>query len=125
VHIFEFINTLDVGGSEGQLTEVAIRFAKHGHRVTVGCLKRQGFYVDVLVKAGIEVMEFSPGASLTSMGGVAVLLSLARCLRHNKVDVVHTHDLYSNLLGIPAARLARVARIVSSRRDLGTWHSVR
>jgi glycosyltransferase involved in cell wall biosynthesis len=121
VHIFEFINTLDVGGSEGQLTEVAIRLAEHGHRVTVGCLKRQGFYVDVLGKAGIEVLEFSPGASLTSFGGMKALLALARYLRHNNLDVVHTHDLYSNLLGVPAAWLARVPRIVSSRRDLGSW----
>jgi L-malate glycosyltransferase len=31
---------------------------------------------------------------------------------------VHTHDLWSNLLGVPAARLAGVRAIVSSRRDL-------
>jgi glycosyltransferase involved in cell wall biosynthesis len=34
---------------------------------------------------------------------------------------VHTHDLYSNLLGVPAAWLAGTRTIISSRRDLGSW----
>jgi glycosyltransferase involved in cell wall biosynthesis len=33
-------------------------------------------------------------------------------------DIVHAHDLWSNLIGVPAARLAGVPAIISSRRDL-------
>jgi glycosyltransferase involved in cell wall biosynthesis len=46
------------------------------------------------------------------------LLRLSWFLRRQKFDIVHTHDLWSNLLGVPAAWLAGVPAIVSSRRDL-------
>lgn len=121
MRIFEMINTLDVGGSESQLVAVAARLVSRGHTVTVGCLKRQGVYLERLQSAGIPVIEFSPGKSLVGKDGIAALLKLSRYLRRNQFDVVHTQDLYSNLLGIPAAWLARVPRIVSSRRDLGNW----
>jgi glycosyltransferase involved in cell wall biosynthesis len=46
------------------------------------------------------------------------MLRLSWFLRREKFEIVHTHDLWSNLLGVPAARLAGVPAIVSSRRDL-------
>ena len=42
-------------------------------------------------------------------------------LRGHPYDVVQAHDLYSTLLGVPAAWLARVPVILSSRRDLAHW----
>jgi glycosyltransferase involved in cell wall biosynthesis len=46
-------------------------------------------------------------------------------LRREQVEVVHAHDLYSNLFAVPAARLAGVPVVVSSRRDLSnlTWYT--
>jgi glycosyltransferase involved in cell wall biosynthesis len=48
-------------------------------------------------------------------------------LRRGHFDVVHAHDLWSNLLAIPAARLAGVPVIISSRRDLAhlSWYTPR
>jgi glycosyltransferase involved in cell wall biosynthesis len=42
--------------------------------------------------------------------------------------VVHCFDFYSNVLGVPAARLARVPAVIASQRDLGNirpWHEQR
>ena len=52
------------------------------------------------------------------MNGMYQLLRLAIFLRRGGFQIVHTHDLYSNLMGIPAAVMARVPVIISSRRDL-------
>jgi glycosyltransferase involved in cell wall biosynthesis len=41
----------------------------------------------------------------------------ARLLRHYAVQVVHTHDLYTNILAVPWARLAG-RRVIASRRWL-------
>src|SRR5438034_10575494 len=49
------------------------------------------------------------------------MLKLVAFIRRERFSVVHTNDLYSNLFAIPAAWLARVPVIVSSRRDLGRW----
>jgi glycosyltransferase involved in cell wall biosynthesis len=35
------------------------------------------------------------------------------------VDLLHSFDFYSNILAIPAARLARVPVVIASQRDLG------
>jgi len=48
-------------------------------------------------------------------------LRLAFYLRQKHFQVVHTHDLYSNLVGVPAAWLAQTPLIISSRRDLSHW----
>jgi glycosyltransferase involved in cell wall biosynthesis len=46
------------------------------------------------------------------------MLRLAAYLRRGRFEVVHCHDLWSNLMGVPAARMARVPAIISSQRDL-------
>jgi glycosyltransferase involved in cell wall biosynthesis len=62
-----------------------------------------------------------------SFSGIVEMVRLARFLRKGRFDVVHTHDLWSNLLGIPAARMARVPVVISSRRDLAhlAWYTPR
>jgi glycosyltransferase involved in cell wall biosynthesis len=35
---------------------------------------------------------------------------------------MHAHDLWSNIIGVPAARLARTEMVVSSRRNLADWN---
>jgi glycosyltransferase involved in cell wall biosynthesis len=64
---------------------------------------------------------------VNSPGGIYQILRLARFLRRVRFDVVHTHDLWSNLLGIPAAWLARVPVVIFSRRDLAhlAWYTPR
>jgi glycosyltransferase involved in cell wall biosynthesis len=42
-----------------------------------------------------------------------------RYLRAHRVRLVHSFDFYSNLLAVPAARLARVRAVIASQRDLG------
>jgi glycosyltransferase involved in cell wall biosynthesis len=44
---------------------------------------------------------------------------LARFLRNKRVAVAHSFDFYTNLMLIPAARLAGVAAVVGSHRQLG------
>ncbi len=121
MRIFYMTTTLDVGGTEAQLTQTAIRLAARGHNVTVGCITSPGKYASELQTAGIPVHQFYPGNSLFSFRCLGALWSLRQFLRRNKVDVVHTYDLYSNLVGIPAAWLAQVPTIISSRRELGVW----
>ena len=121
VRVFHIVNSLDMGGSEHQMAEVALRQKAVGHPVVVGCLSLNGPLFGVLRQAGIAVVEFNPKGGLFRPGGIYQILRLAWFLRWNPFDVVQTHDLYSTLLGVPAAWLARVPVILSSRRDLAHW----
>jgi glycosyltransferase involved in cell wall biosynthesis len=48
-----------------------------------------------------------------------VILKLASFLRAHRIRLVHCFDIYSNILGVLAARLARVPVVIASQRDLG------
>ncbi len=121
LRVFFMVDSLKFGGSESQMVEVARRLPSHRYRLTVGCLKVEGPYVETLRQAGIPVVEFPLRGSVLRPSSFLQLLRLWRFIRRERFDVVHTHDLWSNLIGVPAAWLARVRVIISSRRDLAHW----
>jgi len=114
--VFHLIDSFNVGGTETQAVELARRLPATGYEVTVGCLKREGPLEDRLQGTGITIREFRSRGGIDSPSGVRQLLRMSWFLR--SFDIVHTHDLWSNLIGVPAARLAGIPAIVSSRRDL-------
>ncbi|HZQ95048.1 MAG TPA: glycosyltransferase [Candidatus Sulfotelmatobacter sp.] len=116
--VFYLVDSLNVGGTETQAVELALRIPALGYEVTLGCLRAQGPLLSRLNGSGVVVREFHPTGGVDSPAGVYQLLRLSWFLRQEKFHIVHTHDLWSNLMGIPAARLAEVPAIVSSRRDL-------
>jgi glycosyltransferase involved in cell wall biosynthesis/serine acetyltransferase len=119
--IFHMVNSLDMGGSEHQMAEVASRQKARGYQVSVGCLSSKGSLIEILRHAGISVIEFNPKGTLFRPRGIFQLLRLTWFLVRHRFDVVQVHDLYSTLLGVPAAWLARVPMILSCRRDLSYW----
>lgn len=123
--VFHLIDSFNVGGTETQAVELARRLPATGYEVTVGCLKREGPLEDRLQGTGIAICEFRSRGGIDSPSGLRQLLRMTWFLR--SFDIVHTHDLWSNLLGVPAARLAGIPAIVSSRRDLShlEWYQGR
>jgi len=120
-NICYLIDSLNIGGSESQMVQVACRLKSKGHALTVGCLRLEGLCVEQLRSAEIPVYEFPIRGGLLRAATVHQFLRLVHFLRAGKFDVVHSHDLYSNLVGIPAACLARTRVVISSRRDLASW----
>jgi glycosyltransferase involved in cell wall biosynthesis len=125
LRIFFLVDSFNTGGTEIQAVELARRMDPGQHQVTLGCLRDDGPLRTRIEDTPISIVEFHPASGVKSVSGVYQLLRLATFLRQRKFDVVHTHDLWSNLLGVPAARLAGIPIIVSSRRDLshGDWYT--
>lgn len=125
--VFFFLDSLQVGGTETQAVELARRLDPAVYEVTLGCLRLQGPLLEKLQASAVKLREFHPAGGLDSPRGVWQLLRLAAFLRRERFDLVHTHDLWTNLMGVPAARLARVPVIISSRRDLAhfDWYQGR
>jgi L-malate glycosyltransferase len=116
--IFYLVDSMDVGGTETQAVELALRMAARGHEVTLGCLRMNGPLLEKLKGSPVRVKEFHPKGGLDTPVGLYQFARLAWFLRREKFEVVHTHDLWSNLMGIVTARLAGIPAILSSRRDL-------
>ena len=125
--VFFLLDSLQIGGTETQAVELALRLDPAHYAVTLGCLQLVGPLLAKLEGSSVSVMEWKTRGGVNSPAGIFQILRLARFLRRERFDVVHLHDLWSNLLGIPAAWLARVPVIISSRRDLAhlAWYSPR
>jgi len=125
--VFFLVDSFQIGGTETQAVELALRLDPNRYAVTLGCLQMSGPLLAKLEGSAVSVMEWNMGGGVNSPRGLYQILRLARFLRRGRFDVVHSHDLWSNLLAIPAAWLARVPVIISSRRDLAhlAWYTPR
>jgi len=125
--VFFLVDSLQIGGTETQAVELALRLDPARYAVSLGCLRMHGPLLAKLEGSSVSVTEWDARGGVNSPSGIYQILRLARFLRRGRFDVVHTHDLWSNLLGIPAARLARVPVVISSRRDLAhlAWYTPR
>jgi glycosyltransferase involved in cell wall biosynthesis len=111
-------DTLNLGGTEGQLVELARGLDRSRWRLEVACIRAEGPLRARLEEVGIQPWSCN-GTSFTSPRLASTILGLSRRLRALRVELVHSFDFYSNLLALPAARLARVPAIIASQRDLG------
>jgi glycosyltransferase involved in cell wall biosynthesis len=125
--VFFLVDSFEIGGTETQAVELALRLDPARYAVTLGSLQMRGPLLAKLHGSTVSVMEWNARGGVNSPRGIYQILRLARFLRRERFEVVHAHDLWSNLLAIPAARLARVPVIISSRRDLAhlTWYTPR
>lgn len=60
---------------------------------------------------------------LASPKTVLEMFRLARFLRRNRFDIVHTFFQDANMMGVLAGSLARTKSIIVSRRDIGHWYT--
>jgi glycosyltransferase involved in cell wall biosynthesis len=116
--VLQFINSFHQGGSESQAVQLTRLLSESGrYRVHVACLDGEGVLREEVSHLGLgEIPEYR----LNNFYDGNMLKQLRRCaadLRKLKIDVVHTHDFYTNVFGILAARLARVPVRIASRRE--------
>ena len=125
--VFFLLDSFNIGGTETQAVELARRLDPAQYAVTLGYIKPDGPLIDKLRGTSVALTQFRPKRGVDSPSGVYEILRLAAFLRRGRFDIVHTHDLWSNLLGVPAAWLARVPAVISSRRDLAhfDWYQSR
>jgi glycosyltransferase involved in cell wall biosynthesis len=122
------IGTLDIGGTERQLTRLAIELQSLGHDVDVLCLSKGGPLSRDLDRAGVRWTTFGWTGFWRGEDGrrhLAVfieqlrkLVDLALYLRRRRPDVCHTFLFWGNAVGILAAFAVRVPVRVSGRRSM-------
>jgi glycosyltransferase involved in cell wall biosynthesis len=123
-NVLHIIDSFHQGGSERQAVQlVRLLHKSNQYRTHVACLKGDGVLRGVVVELGVgEIPEYR----LTSFYDRNAVHQLRRCaqmLREREIDVVHTHDFYTNIFGMAAARLAGVPVRIASRRETLGMHS--
>jgi glycosyltransferase involved in cell wall biosynthesis len=119
--ILQLVNVLALGGAEGQFLERLRTLDRRRFRPLVAALKPEGPHLAELQRLGIDVHHISLAPSLAHPTTAWAVARLATWIRREGVRLVHAQDFYTNLLAVPAARLAG-ARVIVSRLDLAHWH---
>lgn len=112
------VRELSLGGSERQMAETAMALDRGRFDPRVGCFRPAGIRGDELRAAGVPVVHFPVPSILSAKGA----LRIASYIRAEGVRLVHTFDTPANIYGVPSARLAGSAVVLSSQRvHRGLW----
>ena len=111
-------NRFLIGGQEGQ-TVLNVRTMDRSRFVpVVGCLHLEGEHLLDLAAVGIRPVVFDIGRKMLRPRVALQVARMARFIRTERIALVHAQDVYTNALGLLAARAAGVP-LIATRVDLG------
>ncbi|MGH9321439.1 MAG: glycosyltransferase [Vicinamibacteria bacterium] len=116
--VLYLIDKLHRAGAQRNLSQLARGLDRSRFHPLVVCLQKGGPMGEELQVAGIEVAVLAieriyGGRALRAIG------RLARKMREERVEIVHTYLVSANLFGALASAFAGVPALVTTRRDLG------
>lgn len=114
------IDNMRRGGTELNAIRTAERLDHDRFDLRMLCLDPDGPLADRYRALGVPVLGL-PVDSLYGPSMLATGLRFARYLRRERIQIVHAHDMYSNIFASIWGRVARVPVIIASRR---WWHSL-
>lgn len=114
----QLIGSFHQGGSERQAVQLTRLLLESGRcNVFVATLEREGVLLEDINKLNLnDVPEFRLN-SFYDLHAVRQVWRFAQYLKRHEIDIIHTHDFYTNVFGMAAAALARVPVRIASRRQ--------
>lgn len=120
--VLQLIGNFEQGGSEQQAVQLTRLLHESGRfNVHVAVLDARGPLREQVEQMGLshEINAY-PLGSFYDANALRQLRRFADYLRANSIEVVQTHDFYSNVFGMAGAKLARTpARIAAKRETSG------
>jgi L-malate glycosyltransferase len=113
------VGSLHQGGSERQALQIVGGLAvTRRYHLSVACLDRSGALEGELEALGLGDGGAYPLSSFYNASAVRQLARFSRMLRRTGIDIVQTHDFYSNVFGQIGAALARVSVRIAAKREI-------
>jgi glycosyltransferase involved in cell wall biosynthesis len=123
-NVLQFIGSFHQGGSERQAVGLTRLLKENGeYNVFAATLNREGVLLDEMEKLGFDSIPEFKLTSFYNLNFLAQIRKCARFLRENRIDIIQTHDFYTNVFGILAATLARTPLKIASKRETGGMRS--
>jgi glycosyltransferase involved in cell wall biosynthesis len=111
------MTSFERGGTERQTAELVTRLDPSLFEVHVVCLRREGVWLPRVEARAASVTEFRV-RSLKGPSTLRAIRALAEWLRATRIAVLHTGDLYTNIVGLAAGALSHVQVRIGSRRGI-------
>ena len=122
--VLQLIDSFNQGGSERQALQLTRLLHKSGrYDVRLACLSPEGS-----LRASIDDLDLGeiPSFPLTSFydrNAVTQLRRFARWLKSARINILHTHDFYTNVFGMAGGRLVRLTVRIASMRETSEMRS--
>jgi glycosyltransferase involved in cell wall biosynthesis len=118
------IDSFEQGGTERLALQLARQLQESGRcRVRLACLQNKGSLRDEADRIGFGEIPEYPLTSFYDRNFVTQLRRFARFLKENEIDIVHTHDFYTNIFGMTAAAMVRVRARVAYKGETDGFRS--
>jgi L-malate glycosyltransferase len=123
-NVLQLIGSFHQGGSERQAVQLTrILHEDKTFNVFIGTLNKEGVLLDEVEKLGLlQIPEFKL-SSFYDLNFIKQINRLAKFIKANNIEIVHTHDFYTNIFGMFASRYARVPMRIASKRETGGMRS--
>jgi L-malate glycosyltransferase len=123
-NVLQFIGSFHQGGSERQAVQLTrLLHEDKTYNVFLASMNNDG-----VLRQEVETIGFTdiPEFKLTSFYDANFVRQIRRCakfIKQNNIEVVHTHDFYTNIFGMFSASLAGVKTRIASKRETGSMRS--
>lgn len=124
LNVLHLVGSFHQGGSERQAVQLArLQHESARCRVHVAALDASGVLREDVLRLGLGEIPAYPLTSFYDRNAVRQLRRCAAFMREREIDVVQTHDFYTNVFGMAAAARARVTVRIASKRETGGMRS--
>ena len=121
--ILQLVDSFNEGGSERQALQLTRLLRDSGrYEVFLAALSSDGVLRSEAETLTREIPVY-PLKSFHDRNAAVQLRKFVTYLRSNRIDLIHTHDFYTNIFGITAGFLAGVRARVASRRETNGMRS--
>jgi glycosyltransferase involved in cell wall biosynthesis len=118
INLLQILTSFQIGGTERQVANLALGVDSSKFALHLACLRNFGELLADLERLHVPRPEFRIG-KLYEPWTVWQALRLARYLRANRIQIVHSYGFYPNVFTVPVAKLVGAPIIVASIRDTG------
>lgn len=117
-NVLHIIGSFHQGGSERQAVQlVRLLREENNFNIFLAVLNNDGILRGEIEKPGFTSVPEFPLASFYDANMIRQLRKCARFILDNKIEIIHTHDFYTNVFGILSAKLAGVKVRIAAKRE--------
>jgi len=123
-NVLQLVGSFHQGGSERQAVQLTrLLHASGRYSVRVATLNPDGVLRGEVERLDLGAILEYPLTSFYDRNAIRQFRRCATFLREQKIDLVQTHDFYTNVFGMVAAALAGVPARVAAKRETGGMRS--